>query len=757
MISRLIQSSKHLISSLENPTIGFGNYVLTFIFVVTVRCFLEAFSDNEAIILSLLSHYYLAYACLAMSLLVVFHYVTREGIAAISRVVLPSFIVLVIAPLLDLLISLGKGYDMSYMLPGSHDNLLLRFCTFFGPFEKFGVTPGIRIEIALVIVASWFYFFSKTGNVLKSLAGSFFVYCLLFLFGMMPYASKVLLGALGESYQYSAQLMRDSYLFLILIILPWVYYLHNKKYCLEIIKDLRYLRIIHYELMFLLGIVLSRGRIELTSETMFGLIFAFTALLHAGLFSLIMNNLADYDIDSIVNRSRPSVSMSIPSRHYARLAWIAFAVSVVYSMAVSFRYMYLLLVVIAIYYLYSMPPFRLKRVPVLSKLLIALNSLVLFIAGWSFMGGTLRIPINVILFAMLGLTAVVNFIDLKDYDGDKAAGIRTVPTMLGMGKAKLIIGLCFVIVYPLSYFVHGDVDLLIPSVLTGILVFLLINRRRYRERPVFVVYVVSLIALFGYLWGSGASTELQTSGGRLAQYEELYRKMVAIDENVPGPYLGLGDVVLRQGRREEARKLFGRAVELDPGSADAHYNLGVAHSELGEIEEAKAAYRSALEIIPDHALALNNLGDLDRQEGDIEKALDHFRRAAKAAPGHIESRFNIGSILLQQGKPQEAIPWLKEAVALKSELEVAQNLLALAYLQSGNVNEAKERYEMLTRMFPRSPVACLQLARIAYRSGERQQTIEWLRRAWKRGREPVKRAILEDPDLKDLEVSEIFE
>ncbi len=503
---KLLSFADRIIQSLENPKIGFGNYLLTFIFILCIRNFIETFSDNETISFKLFSHYTLFYFSFASASIVLFYYATRNRIENIARVVLPFFLILILAPVLDLALSLGKGYDMSYMLPGSHDNLLKRFITFFGPIDRYGVTPGIRIEIGIILCFLLIYFYSKSKNLLRSVFFTFLTYCLFFCFGIAPFIVDFLLSCIGLQYEYSALLMRNFYLFLMPFLFLWLYFLHNRTYCLEILKDLRYLRILHFVLMFALGIVLSPKPFEYNIETVFHLFFFVTALVYASLFSLITNNLVDYDIDKISNPNRPLVKNAIPTDHYNRLAWISIALAVLYSLAAGFVSMFFIIIFIGIYYLYSMPPFRMKRIPIFSKMLIAFNSLVLFMSGYIFMGGPLKLPFPIIAFALIGFTAVINFIDIKDYEGDKQVGIRTLPTMLGLKWGKLLIGLFFVVVYPLSYFVLNDVYLLLPSIVAGLIVFFLINRKNYVEWPVFCVYLISIIVLIGYLVVTRSST-----------------------------------------------------------------------------------------------------------------------------------------------------------------------------------------------------------------------------------------------------------
>lgn len=145
-----------------------------------------------------------------------------------------------------------------------------------------------------------------------------------------------------------------------------------------------------------------------------------------------------------------------------------------------------------------MPPYRLKRVPLFSKLIIAFNTLACFLMGYLLSGGSLNLPFNTVALALLALTATINFIDIKDYEGDKMAGIMTLPTLLGLKWSKRLIGLFFLLSYSLSYFVIDEELFIVPSIITGITLYLLINREAYDERPIFIIYLGSTALLTAF-------------------------------------------------------------------------------------------------------------------------------------------------------------------------------------------------------------------------------------------------------------------
>lgn len=252
---------EQIINSLENSKSPFIYFILTFFFAVTLRNFLEIISTKELISLLSFTHYYIAYTALAMSLILLFYIATKTDVMKIARVILPSFLILNLAPLLDLLISQGKGYKMTYLLPGIHDNLVLRFFTFFGDFPAMGVTPGQRIEILLVLLACFIYFYTKNLNQFSGLFYTLLTYTLIF----CATASPIIIGSVIEFNSLglrSIKLLSQVFLLIILATGIVLIYLANRDYFKIFISDVRPWRLSHFELMFALGLSLGISNIH---------------------------------------------------------------------------------------------------------------------------------------------------------------------------------------------------------------------------------------------------------------------------------------------------------------------------------------------------------------------------------------------------------------------------------------------------------------------------------------------------------------
>src|SRR5207253_488897 len=93
---------------------------------------------------------------------------------------------------------------------------------------------------------------------------------------------------------------------------------------------------------------------------------------------------------------------------------IFFGCALIYAAIVGMHGVFLISVFMATNYLYSAYPFCLKRVPVLSKCVIAINSLILMLLGfWLVTGNISDFPKPLYLIVLVLLTLAANVVDLN--------------------------------------------------------------------------------------------------------------------------------------------------------------------------------------------------------------------------------------------------------------------------------------------------------------------------------------------------------
>lgn len=503
MPMRLARVVRRVTTMLEDPQVPFAYHAATFAAAFAVRMLLETVSvgaDHTTILQ--IAHYGMFYVSLALWFMLLFRLLTGEPIERIGRVVLPCFIIIPIVPLLDMLVSGGSLTSITYLLPGKHDDLLLRFLTFFGKYDGFGSSYGMRVEIALVLVAACAYCWYKTGRLAIGLLGALGVYIVIFLHAIIPFGLQWAGDALGIATQFSDNILVAAYLLSYLVSGTAVALLAWPTLIRSLASDNRLPRVAHYLLMLGAGSVIA-GRVNtdsLTLEQFLLRLLAPAAILLACHSAMIANNLVDLEIDRISNPERPLVIGAVDSVTYARAAWVLGVLALVYALAIGPLALLVVFAFLGGCFLYSMPPLRLKRVPVLSKFFIACNSYALFLLGATLGNVSWRVLADWYLpFFLVGFTLAINFIDLKDVEGDRHAGISTLPVLIGESKSKLLIGLFFAGTYLSLHLVFHDVRLLLALVAASALMFLFVTRTPYREGPVFAIYLASLVGFIVYL------------------------------------------------------------------------------------------------------------------------------------------------------------------------------------------------------------------------------------------------------------------
>lgn len=120
-------------------------------------------------------------------------------------------------------------------------------------------------------------------------------------------------------------------------------------------------------------------------------------------------------------------------------------------------------------------------------------------------------------------------------------------------------------------------------------------------------------------------------------------------------------------------------------------------------------WQTVLERRPHPRAHLNLAAEL-RDAGRLDEAVAHLRTAAPNLP---DARRALGFELLAAGKVQEATAELSEFVRLQPgdpEIIAARETLGKMYLQAGDVDRAKEQFQMVTSIAPQYAMGHLYLA-----------------------------------------------
>ena len=168
----------------------------------------------------------------------------------------------------------------------------------------------------------------------------------------------------------------------------------------------------------------------------------------------------------------------------------------------------------------------------------------------------------------------------------------------------------------------------------------------------------------------------------------------------------------RKGDLERADQLESKALALDPDYAWAHYVKGNILLAQGRAEEAVAEHERALALDPSNVSAAGALGWDYERLGEFEKSIEHFDKAIRASPRDpelafwydSEARANFGL-----KRYDRTIELARQAIAINPNyVRAAHMFLVGALALTGHDAEAREalrRYLALPSVGPLKTIA----------------------------------------------------
>ena len=439
--------------------------------IIHLRNIYEFFAEDTHAIHGplLLTEYSLFWISLILAIILILKALSKEKISTIAKLVIVFSPFILIPVTVDLIVSLGKGYSMPYIV-SDINYVLHNYLTFYN-YGPQTATIGIKIEVIGACYLALIYILLKTRSIIKTIIGVLSTYTLTYIYMALPSVAIIALNiSLRDLYAFGPDGIYYFMITLHLIMITtfsliFLYIYHREKETTKkkqqrqtisekpsllhqvkaMIKNIRPFRSIHYIALLILGICLG-------AQTISNINWDKTILLSISIFCgwqfvIIVNDIFDVGIDEVSNRKRPLIQGDVSKRFYYSISLVFFISSITCSYLVGYKSFVLMLSFILLYsFLYSAPPFRLRRLFIIPNIIIGLCSVIAVFIGFSiYMDPFLMFPRNIALLIFIVLTFSSTIKDIKDYEGDKKEQIKTIPTLFGLEKGKKIIGILIAI------------------------------------------------------------------------------------------------------------------------------------------------------------------------------------------------------------------------------------------------------------------------------------------------------------------------
>ncbi|RJQ18119.1 hypothetical protein C4573_00150 [Candidatus Woesearchaeota archaeon] len=401
--------------------------------------------------------YFLFWIPIFLTLCIFIALLSKERLLKVAKAVTFLWAITLLPPIIDFIISAGKGISMAYISGQFH----FQYFSFMNLFSLQGpATIGIKIEILLACMFSILYVFVKTKSIWKAAIAPLIVYSTIFFYFITPRFIP-LLRRLGIMLPFDGSMIIIHGLLVSLLVLLWIFLLKKeklrkekkelerfslKKISIAFYKNISVIRHIHFSFLGIIGflIAVSMAR-SFSMQNIFSLLFLLIALFFAWLFAVCLNDYYDRDIDKVSNAHRPLASAFITGKENKLLTLACFIIALFFSLLAGYVITVFIFFFMLVYgVIYSAPPFRLRRYFLIPNILIGLAHAAVLMAGFSILFqefAMILFPINILAFALIFFTFGSMMKDAKDFEGDKQNNIHTLFTLFGLKKGKIICGL----------------------------------------------------------------------------------------------------------------------------------------------------------------------------------------------------------------------------------------------------------------------------------------------------------------------------
>ena len=246
-------------------------------------------------------------------------------------------------------------------------------------------------------------------------------------------------------------------------------------------------------------------------------------------------------------------------------------------------------------------------------------------------------------------------------------------------------------------------------------------------------------------WFVAALVCLAVPVAGFGQVEAPQESATAVTTQLPEDVPSLeqrGDLYMVRKYYAEAVRVYGRLTQMEPNNALFQNKLGIAYHQMQDLASARRAYRKAIQLNPQYAQAINNMASVEYAQKKFRNAIMTYLRALKLTPGDAVIYSNLGTAYFAREEFEYATQSFRYALLLDPEV----------FRRSGRVGTiVQQRDEGNPAVFN------FYMAKTYASTGNFDETLQFLIKAWEEGYPDLRKVVLEDEEFRFLAVDPRFE
>ena len=424
------------ISNIENLPIHPVILPLYFSLLVSFRACMEQLLFEKEFSVYQFTHHFFFCSITLMGGMLIISLIGEIELNKVSLIVAAGSFLTILPPLIDRYIFLRQT-KYEYLLPSE---FIQNFMTYFLSTDKAG--KAIHLEITLILLLSGFYVLLKSRSLWRSVATVLSLY--VFVAIVSTPRLYLPLPSLKETSLFESRHILYLIFYFAAAALLGTFFLWrlNRNFPRAFYQELRSFRTLHFLLMVGIGVYFNPALEFLRIPDTIYILIAALVMIFLWLATLLFNDVYDLKIDAISNPQRPLISGLISPVEYLNLGFCLFLLALYESLVLGVISYVIVLMIIFSGVFYSVPPLRIRN-RLFHNLFIGWGSVLAFLFGYFIQADVAHLSMSgevmmLALLIFLALSAGSVTKDLKDYEGDRRSGVKTIFTVYGLKKGMLI-------------------------------------------------------------------------------------------------------------------------------------------------------------------------------------------------------------------------------------------------------------------------------------------------------------------------------
>jgi tetratricopeptide (TPR) repeat protein len=190
------------------------------------------------------------------------------------------------------------------------------------------------------------------------------------------------------------------------------------------------------------------------------------------------------------------------------------------------------------------------------------------------------------------------------------------------------------------------------------------------------------------------------------------------------------EVLMRQGKRDEAAEINSQILKDDPKDNDARGLAATFLLDKGDIAKALAELQAVVTSKPDNAIARYNLGRAHFARGEWEQARQQFQKAIELQPSYLLPRIDLARLQVTRGEFDAALKTAEAILALDKGSVNARLIQSAALMGLKKFGDSHALLDAMLKTNPGSPDVVFQLGVVNLAENKFKEAEDSFRRAY---------------------------